>query len=114
MAAKDCVKHGAAPVFAMAFPALRSVHARIPAIIVFVRKTVKMMIMIVMTILMMILMMIKMTANLGFVIANSMRCLVDIFQPVSFQSLHVYKECNLSVRYHCPFMEAKEIKPFPP
>ena len=110
MAAKECVKHGAAPVFAMAFPALRPVHARITAIIVFVRKIVKtMMIMRVMTILMMILMMFKMRVNLGFVDANSIRYLVDIFQPVSFQSTHVYKECNSSVRYHCPPMEAKEI-----
>ena len=63
------------------------------------------MIMIVMTILMMI----PMTANLGSVDANSIRYLVDIFQPVRFQSLHVYKECNLSIRYHSPFMEAKAI-----
>ena len=83
MAAKDCVKQGAAPVFAMAFPALRPVHARITAINVLVRKIVKTMIMIVMTILMMIPMMIKMTVNLGFVDANSIRYLVDIFQPVS-------------------------------
>ena len=67
------------------------------------------MIMIVMTILMMIPMMMKMTANLGFVDADSIRYLVDIFQPVRFQSLHVYKECNLSIRYHSPFMEAKAI-----
>ena len=51
-AAKDCVKHGAALVFAMAFPVLRHVHASITALIVLVRKIVKMM-MIVMTILMM-------------------------------------------------------------
>ena len=90
MAAKDCVKHGTAPVFTMAFPALRPVHARI---IVLVREIVKMMMMIVMTILM-----IKMTVNFGFVGSNSIRCLVDIFQPVSFESPHVYNECNLSVR----------------
>ena len=115
MAAKDCVKHGTAPVFTIAFPALRPVHARITAKIVLVREIVKMMMMmmIVMTILMMIPMMIKMTVNLGFVDANSIRCLVDIFQPVSFESPHVYKECNLSVRYHCPLMESKENEPYP-
>ena len=108
MAAKDCVKHGAAPVFTIAFPALRPVHARITAKIVLVREIVKMMVMmIVMT------MMNKMTVNLGFVDANSIRCLGDIFQPVSFESPHVCKECNLSVRYHCPLMESKENEPYP-
>ena len=67
------------------------------------------MIIIMMTILMMMPMMIKMTANLGYVDASSIRYLVEIFPPVRFQSLHVYKECDLSIRYHCPFMEAKKI-----
>ena len=89
-AAKDCVKHGAALVFAMAFPALRHVHARITVLIVLVRKIVKMM-----TIVMTILMMIQVTINVGFVDANSICCLVDIFQPVSFERSHVYKEYNL-------------------
>ena len=109
MAAKERVKHGAAPVFAIAFPVLRPAHVRIPAIIVLVKETAKTMIMIMMTILMMIPMMIKMTANSGFVDASSIRYLVDIFPPVCFQSLHVYKECDLSITFHCPFMEAKEI-----
>lgn len=51
----------------------------------------------VMMIVMTILMMMKMTVNVGFVNDKSIRRLVDIFQPVSFESPLVNKECS-SVR----------------
>ena len=72
-AAKDCVKHDAALVLAMVFPALRHVHAKITVSIVLARKIVKKM-KIVMTILMLMIMMtipkIKMTVKFRFGDAN--------------------------------------------
>ena len=69
---------------------------------------------IVMTILMATLMTTKTTVNLQFVDANSIRFLVDIFKPLSFENPRVYKECSLSVRNYFPLMESKENAPYLP